>query len=417
MGKPKCKRADVWSYRVGERGASVTVYERVPGGPLYARAYDPSLRGRRGGYRRVSLGHRDRDRAITYAHEQAAKLRQGLADVQAGRITLARLFTRYQQHRTPRKSAGQQLEDTRRIEVWTRVLGAGKDPHRITLGEWEAFIDARRSGAIDSRAAPVPEDTRRPVRTRAVEADLKWLRWVLNWGTRWQDRNGHYLLRENVVRGFPIPTEKNPRRPVATQDRYEAVRAVSNQVMMDVRWNGRRRAMRSHLSELLDIANGTGRRISAVLQLRYQDLRLDHGTCCAIHWPADTDKTGRETVVPISPQVCKALDRVLAERPGIGIAYIFPSPVDRSQPVSKDCVSRWLRKAEKLAGLRPLDGSLWHAYRRKWATERKHLPHVDVAAAGGWAGVETLQRCYQQADERTMLQVVLGARELRERKA
>ena len=33
-----------------------------------------------------------------------------------------------------------------------------------------------------------------------------------------------------------------------------------------------------------------------------------------------------------------------------------------------------------------LDGGLWHPYRRAWAISRKHLPTVDVAAAGGWSG-------------------------------
>jgi hypothetical protein len=46
--------------------------------------------------------------------------------------------------------------------------------------------------------------------------------------------------------------------------------------------------------------------------------------------------------------------------------------------------SEWLTVAEKKAKLPKLDGSLWHAYRRKWAIERKHLPLKDVAAAGGW---------------------------------
>lgn len=75
-------------------------------------------------------------------------------------------------------------------------------------------------------------------------------------------------------------------------------------------------------------------------------------------------------------------------------------------------------QAERLAQLAKQDGSLWHAYRRKWATERKHLPDADVAAAGGWApNSPALKVCYQQADEATMLQAVLGAGELRERKA
>jgi integrase len=155
---------------------------------------------------------------------------------------------------------------------------------------------------------------------RAVEADLKWLRWVSNWGTRWRDQAGRYLLRENAVRGYEIPAEKNPRRPIATQDRYEAIRAVSDLVTMGVHWNGQRNRQRSYLSELLAIANGTARRISAICQLRYIDLRLatsrttPHG---AIRWPEDTDKEGQEWEAPITAEVRTALDRILSERPGI----------------------------------------------------------------------------------------------------
>ena len=75
--------------------------------------------------------------------------------------------------------------------------------------------------------------------------------------------------------------------------------------------------------------------------------------------------------------------------------------------------SKWLREAEKLAGLDTQKGSLWHAYRRKWVTERKYLPDVDVAAAGGWKDTQALKSAYQQADTETMLRVVLEAGELR----
>jgi hypothetical protein len=44
-------------------------------------------------------------------------------------------------------------------------------------------------------------------------------------------------------------------------------------------------------------------------------------------------------------------------------------------------------------------GSLWHIFRRVWATERKDLPLKDVAAAGGWRDTSTLLR-YQQPDEK-----------------
>ncbi len=58
--------------------------------------------------------------------------------------------------------------------------------------------------------------------------------------------------------------------------------------------------------------------------------------------------------------------------------------------------------------MEPQRGSLWHAYRRKWGSERKHLPDVDVAAAGGWKDTMSLKRSYQQADADTILSVVLG---------
>ena len=74
----------------------------------------------------------------------------------------------------------------------------------------------------------------------------------------------------------------------------------------------------------------------------------------------------------------------------------------------------WLQQAEKLAGLERLDGSLWHAYRRLWASARKDLPDVDVAQAGGWASLEALKLAYQRPDDATMLRVVTHEAELRE---
>jgi integrase len=92
---------------------------------------------------------------------------------------------------------------------------------------------------------------------------------------------------------------------------------------------------------------------------------------------------------------------------------LFPSRDDPQKPIPRHLADGWLRKAEKLAGLETQKGSLWRAYRRKWATERKHLPDVDVAAAGGWKTVQTLKTAYQQADAETMLRVVLEAGQLR----
>lgn len=38
--------------------------------------------------------------------------------------------------------------------------------------------------------------------------------------------------------------------------------------------------------------------------------------------------------------------------------------------------------------------------------ERKHLPDVDVAKAGGWRDLVTMKRSYQRSDPITVLRVV-----------
>jgi len=57
---------------------------------------------------------------------------------------------------------------------------------------------------------------------------------------------------------------------------------------------------------------------------------------------------------------------------------------------------------------------MWHPYRRKWATEHKHHPLKDVAAAGGWSDVDTLLNVYQQPDPQTLRAVMSDPRRLSE---
>ena len=75
---------------------------------------------------------------------------------------------------------------------------------------------------------------------------------------------------------------------------------------------------------------------------------------------------------------------------------------------------KWLYVAEKKAKLPKLEGGLWHPYRRKWATERKHHSLKDVAAAGGWKDTETLLTCYQQPDADTLLAVMSEPKKIRD---
>jgi integrase len=96
---------------------------------------------------------------------------------------------------------------------------------------------------------------------------------------------------------------------------------------------------------------------------------------------------------------------------------LFPRVKKPSQSMPAELLTQWLAKAEAVAELPKLAGSMWHAYRRKFATERMHHPLRAVADAGGWKDVATLVTCYQQTDEATLLAVMGEERKVTERRS
>jgi integrase len=225
---------------------------------------------------------------------------------------------------------------------------------------------------------------------------------------------GRPLLDRSPVWRLPYLDDANPQRAIWTFDRFEKLVKAAEKLTMQVAWQGRRQRVPCYLADILVIAEGTGRRIGAVRQLRYQDLLLADAPHGRIAWPADTAKTGKAWRTPISPAVRKRLLKVLRERPGLGPAPLFPAPRDFDQPVDRETLAHFLRQAEKKADIPRLSQDSFHGLRRKWVTERKHLPDADVAKAGGWRSVGTMKRSYQQADEAGVLEAVLESRKLLE---
>lgn len=141
-----------------------------------------------------------------------------------------------------------------------------------------------------------------------------------------------------------------------------------------------------------------------------------------IYKRADVDKEGMSGWVPMSESVRAAVDRIRAANPAIGDWPLFPAPRARMNVGQSEIPKPWTRhharalldRAETLAKLPKVEGGDFHPYRRKWATERKHLPDADVAAAGAWADTRALRMSYQQVDEETMLAVVTERRKLRD---
>ncbi len=237
------------------------------------------------------------------------------------------------------------------------------------------------------------------MRARAVAKDLVALRTMLSWATRQRDSRRQFLLDYNPLRSVKLPVEKNPRRPVETYDRY--LRLMEEAGSVDWR-----------LPCALTLAEATGQRIGSILRLRREDVepdRLPHGW---VFFGADRQKTGRENSVAIPPYAREVLLRHLTRLPAQSDGWLFPAERNMSKPVDVSVMSRCLRRAYELAGLEPQRGSLWHAWRRKWATERKGMPLADVAAAGGWEDHNTLLQSYQRPDQGTLIRVFLDAPKL-----
>ncbi len=128
----------------------------------------------------------------------------------------------------------------------------------------------------------------------------------------------------NPLSGIKKPHEKNPRRPLATWERFNATRSAVQHLVSESKTDVERRKWLK-LEMTLVLAEATGRRLGSIRQLEWSDVDLNAET---IHWRADTDKKG---------------------------------------------------------------------------------------AAGGWSDLTTLLRCYQQADEDTLLAVMNEPRKVTER--
>jgi hypothetical protein len=389
-----------WRLAVGGYGYRVTAYERTPGGVLYVQWYD---RTRKSWVPR-SLGHRDRDRALQQARELAGAILAANEAECRDSLTVADLFGRFEGEVVAHGDRRQTVEDRRRIAVWTAHLGGDREMESVDRACLDRFARARRAGTL---TVPGVKLSAKPTE-RTIGADLEFFRRVCNWALTVTRGNGKPLLEHHPLTRYAIPTNTNPRRPVATYDRYLAIREHADAV-----------DQQRLFGAFLDLVEGLGWRVSAICELRATDMDLTVKR-------AETDKMGVAQWVPMSAPVRSAVLAALERHAAIGEAPLFPAP-GRDGPWTRYHARDLLERAEKAAraaalqrddleaaaSLAPLDGSDFHAYRRAWATARKHLPLKDVASAGGWRSTDTLLRCYTQVDEATMFRVVSETRKVR----
>lgn len=379
----KKKQKKCWSQSVGEYGFTVRVFELYPNSNLYRSIW---VEGRED---KKSLGHKDREKAISQAHELITHLRATEGAVEQDRITLGVLLVRYlasEAHAA--KGTRARTEDERKLRRIVEYLGSSRLAVSLGAEDVRRFTRDRKAGT--GKLLGVTPGNQ--VGDRTAEADLVALRTMLNWARGAKNAQGVQLLSANPLFGVPFPKERNPRRPLVTEDDYLLLLAAAAR-------------MNPLLQAALVVAEGTGRRLSAWRRLRWRDIRFDKEVYGAIHWPGEFDKGKRALLRPISAAVRDAL---LAIRPADAAPdeWVFPSPEDSRKACRRELLDDWLRDCYDAAGFQPEAGGLWHPFRRKWVTERKNYPLADIAAAGGWKDERSL-KSYLHEDPETVRKVVL----------
>jgi hypothetical protein len=395
----------------GEHGAKVRLFTRGPRRRCWLRWEDAS---KPGGRAYKNLGHSDWEAGRGQARRVALELAAMLGAEARGVLTVGGLFARYEAAKTPEKTPAQQKEDLRRIALWTAFLGATRNVETIDPATMDDFKRKRAAGEIVfTKAVPRPDGQLRQVQRlktrptpRTVGADIAFLYTVLEWAELQRESAGRPLLDRNPIRGYTRPDTPNPRRPVATYDRFLKLREHADKV-----------DPQGLFGSFLELVEALGWRVSAICRLWASDVDLaptkaaPHGR---IRKREENDKERVEMWVPLSAGARTALERVLSSRQVVGDVWLFPAPRRPGQPWTRHHAKDLLNRATTAAKLEPLAGGDFHPFRRKWVTERKHLPLADVAAAGGWKTVQTLEQSYARADSETMLAVVTEARKLRE---
>jgi hypothetical protein len=129
----------------------------------------------------------------------------------------------------------------------------------LTQHHVDAYVAARRSGALES---PKKRGTRPGVRDGSIRSELQLLVSILHFGET-HKVNGRPLLTATPLKGVQIPQERNPMRPVATEERYQKLFKVADAVEP----LGRFRCV-------LSLARECGRRINAIVNLSAADVLL-----------------------------------------------------------------------------------------------------------------------------------------------
>jgi len=206
-----------WRRSLGTRSCRVTLFERTKGGGFYRAVWIPGV-----GVDRRALGTKDKNEAEKLGKDLLAALLREETVVLDAASPIGNLWERYRAECPAFLDNGPRTrkEDAAHMAIVLAFFGSDSDARHYTEADVRAFVAKRMAGGITLADG----ETTNPVRARSAEVEVRLLKTVLRWATTVRVRGGQRLLASNPLAGVRGVREKNPKRPVATWERFQATR-------------------------------------------------------------------------------------------------------------------------------------------------------------------------------------------------
>lgn len=316
------------------------------------------------------------------------------------------------------------------LQILLMGIGPNTEIEKLDADALDGFIrERKRGGIVYTDFSILPDGTVRPysrvtgpVKSRSVVLELTQLQAMIRWAieTRPLDKQGYLLhdwpMRKSMLRGMkkkekaervgraPLPREAIQRLLATALSLAAQARAEKN----------REKALRyTRIALALLIVDVTGERIGGVRQLRRSDLRfVQRGVEYELRLTlrGDTVKPGSTRTLTFPTKESRLVKELLSELPVIGDGLLFPNA--KGLPMSTDAFIDELHALAAAAEVELTADSVWHGARVTWATERRHLDHKAVMAAGGWSDYETFSRYVRLTDDDLREAVAAGRTEV-----
>lgn len=405
-GGYRAKRKDLWDWKFPVRGATVVVYERVPGGNLYIRYEAPRVRGHKKTVPK-SLGHKDKALARQQARELGARFVQAGKAVRLGKVTMGWLLTLYNEEISKKKTGEQPKDDARRRDMWEDYLGSDFAAEDMDTALLDDFVRDRRRGTIRSRRKLIAMP-----KNATIAADIFYIKDVFEWAAERKKMDGHYILSHNPLRHYTAPQPDDEQRTWATYDWYVAARPLAD----DVDRGGL-------FGFFFDFLEDSGWRSTAICHLRTTDLDLERTQFAPAGRIRMRNKGSRPVWLQMSERQRSVIDGLLAQRFGtahrftvqpteaVGDQPLFPSVSStRRDSWSNKYAYQCLQTLAKKAKLPPVS---IHAWRRKKEEEDRDLPLLERLHARGRKSSRALEKSYLRRDEERIQRVLENGKKLR----